>query len=196
MKSIFIAALLIPLLSSCGPKTPVSEPTTTLETDMEPEAPTAANCAGVFTANEIKSVIFANSHSMFASDDEIMTMEVQSEVHLESAVADAVDKNLNKVTCTGNYAIIFPKQHIPSNAVAHIQYSIQLSADGSDVVYNVFGAESLVNAVSAAATYKKINSAANAKEPNRPQYAEGSAEQQGQAFRDGLEALRPMIAPE
>lgn len=119
-------------------------------------AGSANPCADAETFTNIKSIIFDNAANADDPEDKLIVPELatQSEFTVSRPVVDELDKAIGRTTCSGRAEITFPTTATTvigaSTAAAEIRFSVQGAADGSGVVYTVFGAEDLIGGIAAA----------------------------------------------
>lgn len=110
-------------------------------------------CASVTTSAGVKAALFSKSRQGNpGAEARISELEQGSVARLEQPVVDQVDQQTEKTTCSATLVLSLPpgskvSKGIDEEQKIRIRYSVQPSADGIGIVYEVFGGEALAAAL-------------------------------------------------
>jgi hypothetical protein len=110
-------------------------------------------CSSAQTLAGVKTAIFLKAREVSPSAEaRIFDLEQGSVPRLDQPVVDAVNAETEKVTCSATLLLSLPpgskgSKGLDEQQKVRLRYSVQPAANKSDMVYEVFGAESLASAL-------------------------------------------------
>lgn len=131
-------------------------------------------CASVTTSVGVKAALFGKSRQGNpGAEARISELEQGSAARLEQPIVDQVEQQTGKTTCSATLVLSLrpgskASKGIDEEQKIRIRYSVQPSADGNDLVYEVFGGEALAAALAGKQSAEKKNAQPTAAPPLAP----------------------------
>ena len=125
------------------------------EVAQKHKSPDQAACASNATYSRLKEVAFEEAVRIRSADPaNLDTLAAHSVVRMENPVVLSRDEDLNVTVCSGRFILELPPGAETAfggerRLMANIEYAAQAAADGSGLVYQIRGAEPIVQKLAA-----------------------------------------------
>ncbi len=145
-------------------------------------------CASAETYGELKKALFEDALKVRSSDpDNLDTLARHSVVRMEKPVVKSRDEDLGATFCSGTFILELPpgaERYFDGQRrlVADVNYSARPAADGSGLVYQVDGAETIMAKL---ADFNMLGQGYAPPQQREVQFAEATAQPQAQALGMG-----------